>query len=182
MQTKIFLKPVKITPTLLRALQRRGLIRALAPTNKILNTRTATGAVDTFYRTKSVYGTHKLIGIGKRSLKIKLCTHPACEDFIVINPTEIKYKPLYIIIARHKRAALEKKARSGKLSAKDFFTVEWEYNNPRTCVFTMLADTVHCEVTAPGPGQHPVFFVTEPSQLPLNYVNIYTCELDVQTA
>lgn len=179
---KTYLKTVKVTPDLMRDLEKRGLIRALAPTDKILNTRTETGAVDTFYQTKPAQGTHKMIGIGKRSLTVQLCTHPDNEDFIMINPTEKKYKPLYIIIARDKRAAFEKKARAGKLSAKDFFTVEWEYNNPKTCVFTMLKDTVHCEVTVPGPGQHPVFFITEPSQLMSNYVNIYMCELLVQTA
>jgi hypothetical protein len=173
---------MKVSPAVIRELEKFELIRALAPTDKILNTRTATGAVDTFYRTKPTHGTHKLIGIGKRSLTAKLCTHPDNEDFIMINPTDKKYKKLFIIMARDKRAAFEKKARAGKLSEKDFFTVEWEYNNPKTCVFTMLKDTVHCEVTVPGPGQHPVFFVTEPSQLTSNYVNIYMRELVVQTA
>jgi hypothetical protein len=180
MDTKIYLTPVRSTPALLRSLEKLGLVRAISPTAKLLGTRTATGAVDTFYRTKPAYGTHKLIGVGKRSLAVKLCTHPENEDFILVNPTEKKYKPLFIIIARDKRGAFIKKARGGTLCAKDFFTVEWRFNDPKTCVFTMLKDTVHCEVTIPGPGQHPVFFVTEPSQLTSNYVNIYMRELVVK--
>jgi len=182
MKEKIFLNPIKITPALMRELERRTLIRAIKPTKKLLATRTTTGTVDIFYTAPRASGTHKLIGVGKRTLAVKMMVHPANEDFILINPTNIKYKSLYIIIARDKRVAFEKKARSGDISEKDFFTVDWEYNNPATCVFTMLKDTVHCEVTVPGPGQHPVFFVAEPSQLTANYVNIYMRELIVQTA
>lgn len=177
MKQTIVLTPRKITPSLLRMLARRGLVRPLLPTKKVLNTRTKTGAVDTCYRGRPAYGTHKVIAVGKRTLRVKLYTHPDNEDFLLINPTKKIYKPLYIVIARDKRPVFERKARAGILTPRDFFVGEWTFNDPRTCAFTMLRDTVHCEITVPGPGQHPVFFVTEPSHLPSNYVSIYAREL-----
>lgn len=161
----IALSPIKSSLPLFERLEQRGLIRTLAPTKKTLSTRTLTGAVDAFYTSAAPYGSHTLLCIGKRSTSVKLCSHPDNEEFILLNNTGLRYKPLYLIIALDKRPAFVKKLRAGTLCADDLVAVELAFNDPRTCVFCMLKDTVHCEITLPGPGQHPVFFVSEPSRL-----------------
>jgi hypothetical protein len=164
MQT-IYLDPVLMTPRVLAFLEKKKLVRRLLPTAKLLQTRTRTGTVDTFYCSSEEHGAHKLIGIGKRSTEIKLGFHPDNEEFILINPTQRTFKPLYLIIALQKHQVFERRAARGQLTVGDLLAVECTFNDPRTCVFTLLEGTVHCEVTEPGGKQHPVFFVSEPSRL-----------------
>ena len=54
------------------------------------------------------------------------------------------------------------------LANKDFIAVEVSYNDPNFSFFTLIKDTVHCEVISSENKQHPVFFVTEPSKLKNN--------------
>lgn len=164
----ILLAPVRATSALFDRLEQRGLIRMIKPTKKTLATRTRTGAVDAFYVTAPAYGTHTLISVGKRSTEIRLGSHPDNEEFILINTTRLRYKPLFLVLALDKRPAFMKKMRAGTLCANDLLAVELLFNDPLTCVFCMLKDTVHCEITLPGAGQHPVFFVSEPSRLKTN--------------
>lgn len=166
----IVLKPVKVTPLLLADLEKRKLLRLLKPSRKIIETRTETGAVDTFYASSPAHGTHKLIGVGKRSTEINLSYHPDNEDFLLVNATGLRFKPLYLVIAYDKYAVFLRKMKSGRLSAADIVVLDMPYNDPRASFFTMLKGTVHCEVTSKGSGQHPVFFVAEPSRLKMNYV------------
>ena len=174
------LKTVDITPKLMSFLERRKLVRALKPTAKTLKTRTKTGAVDTFYVSSPKYGSHKLICVGKRSTEIKMSYHPDNEDLIIAGPTGSNYKPLILILGLQKSGILERKARSGKLESADFLALRLKYNDFETGLFTLLKETVHCEVTLPGKGQHPVFFVGEPSRLKIQYLGLagYKLRLD----
>jgi hypothetical protein len=162
---ELFLKPVKATPAAFASLERRNLIRMLRPTPKILATRTKTGAVDVFHRSSPEHGGHMLLGIGKRATEIRLSAHPENEEFILINPLHRAFKPLYLVVSFDRQQTLERKIKNRTLVARDFAVLELRYNDPATCVFTMLKGTVHCEVTAPGRGMHPVFFVAEPSRM-----------------
>jgi hypothetical protein len=159
------IKTTKLTPGVLAILEKKKLVRRLAPTRKVIATRTKTGAVETFYSSSPLYGTHKLIAVGKRTETIRLTVHPDNEDFILLNPARLAFKPLYIVVGLATPSVLAKKAEQGRLRPADFLAVEVCYDDPATCVFTMLKGTPHCEVTVPGSGQHPVFFVTEPSKL-----------------
>lgn len=166
---EIVLTPKKATKAIFALLEKRKLVRLLRPTPKVLNTRTRTGAVDTFYASRPENGTHMLLAVGKRSTDIELSFHDDNEDLILLNAMNRKYKPLCMIIALDERKVFEKKARQGKLTAGDLVALELSFNDPAMCVFTVLAGTVHCEVTYPGPGQHPVFFVSEPDRLAMRY-------------
>jgi hypothetical protein len=58
------------------------------------------------------------------------------------------------------------------LTEKDFIAIGLEFNNPSLSFFIMIKNTVHCEITDKSKGQHPVFFVTEPSRLKDNKVRM----------
>lgn len=167
---QITLKPVKSSTKVFKYLEKKGLISVLKPTDKALKTRTKTGTVDILYTSNKKFGSHRLMCIGKRTKKVQLCYHFDNEDFIFINPGNIDYQKLYLVFALDKIDVFSKKLSENLLSSKDFVAVEIVYNDPNLSFFTMLKKTVHCEVVKDEDKQHPVFFVTESSDLKNNKI------------
>jgi hypothetical protein len=165
MKKEIILKPVAANVELFKNLEKRKLIKLLRPAGKTIETRTKTGAVSVFYKSRAEFGTHALMCVGKRTEDIRLSYHDDNEDFILINPARMKFKKLYLILSLLKKSAFLKKFLSGMLAPKDLIAVTLKFDNPELSFFTMLKGTVHCEVTDGSKGQHPVFFVSEPSRL-----------------
>jgi hypothetical protein len=175
------LKPVNITYEILCFLEEKQLIRTLRPTLKILQNHSLGGMVDTIYTSSSEFGSHKLIcvGLSADSTQIILNSHPDNEEFIIINNTFTKFKPLYMAIGLHKHNILEEKAKNKELTSDDIMLLRLKYNNAKTSIFTMLRDTPHCELTTKEEGTHPVFFVSEPSNLTMNYLTLSEYHLAV---
>lgn len=167
---QITLKPVKSSIKVFKYLEKKGLISVLKPTDKALKTRTKTGTVDILYTSNKRFGSHRLMCIGKRTKKVQLCYHFDNEDFIFINPLNTDYQKLYLVFALDKIDVFSKKLSENLLSSKDFVAVEIVYNDPNLSFFTMLKKTVHCEVVKDEDKQHPVFFVTESSDLKNNKI------------
>jgi hypothetical protein len=167
----IKLKPVKITKKLLTRLERRGLITTLKFTAGALKAPGKRGRVDLIYRTGPQYGPQKLICVGKKDQAIEMNVHGDKEELLVFNTTGMKFKPLYLIIAMDKLGVFKGKIRGGKLGQKDIMAIELKYNDPATSVFMMNGGVPHCEVTLPGRGQHPLFFVTEPADLSFEVID-----------
>ena len=167
---QIMLKPVKASIKIFKYLEKKGLISVLKPTDKAIKTRTKTGTVDILYTSNKRFGSHRLMCIGKRTKKVQLCYHFDNEDFIFINPLKIDYQKLYLVFALDKIDVFSKKLSKSLLNKKDFIAVEIVYNDPNLSFFTMLKKTVHCEVVKDEDKQHPVFFVTESSNLKNNKI------------
>lgn len=165
MKKEILLTPLKASLSLFLDLEKKKLIRLIRPDRKTLETKTKTGAVSRFYTSSRESGTHTLMSVGKRTETVKLSCHDGNEDFLLINPSGLKFKKLYLVISLYKKNALLKKIASQTLSSGDFLAVELKFNDPELSFFIMLKNTVHCELTCGGSGQHPVFFVSEPSNL-----------------
>ena len=163
----ITLSPAEATEKILARLEKKGLIRTFRPTPKILKLGyRKKGGVDTIYSSSPRFGSHKLICIRQDDfLEIALTYHDDNEEFLIMNSTPLKFKPFYIVIGLHKRREFEEKARNKSLSEKDIIVIRFKYNDPATSIFTMLKDTPHCQITKPGRGRPPIFFVTEPSRL-----------------
>ena len=77
-----------------------------------------------------------------------------------------------MVVGLSKYRDIERKARAGRLTSRDFVFLRLNYNDHKTCVFTMLKDTPHCEVTSQGKGRGPVFFVTEPNDFKMSNVEL----------
>lgn len=166
----IKLKPVNATYKALLRLEKRGLIRTLRPTARILRRVSVNGLVDTIYASPVEHGTHKLICVRSDNAgRIMLNSHPHNEEFMLINNTGLKLKPVFMIIGLHRHNEMERKARAGSLTARDFILLRFKYNDHKTCVFTMLRDSLHCEFSGPGPGRPSIFFVSEPTNLPMRH-------------
>lgn len=169
----IQVRPVKATKKVFSFLEKRQLIRMLRPTRSALEPgRVRGGKIDVIYESSLRHGSHKLICIGKNETEILFTAHPGNEELILVNATDRTYKPLYLVLGLHRKRKFESQAGQGRLSARDVMAVKLEYNGPLS-VFTVLADTPHCEVTLPGKGSHPVFFVAEPTKLPMEFVTTY---------
>jgi hypothetical protein len=164
----IKLVPQKATSRILDYLERKKLIKTLKPPRHVASSRAKNGAMDTIYCSHRRWGAHKLICVKKNSSEIALNFHPGNEEFIIINNNGTRFRQLCIVMGLLKQKELFRKVKAGNLKKTDFIAVVFEHNDHKTCIFTMLSDTVHCEVALPGKGQGPVFFVAEPSRLKLS--------------
>ncbi|MDD3053676.1 MAG: hypothetical protein WCS83_03990 [Endomicrobiia bacterium] len=166
----INLKPVKSSIKVFNFLEKKSLIKTIKPTTKTLSTRTKTGAVDILYTSKKTFGSHRLMCIGKRTQKVQLCYHLDNEDFMFLNPLNIDFQKLFLVFALDKFDVFSKKLSQNNLKHSDFIALEIIYNDPNLSFFTMLKKTVHCEIIQNEDKQHPVFFVTESSELKNNKI------------
>jgi hypothetical protein len=167
------LKPIDVTQKILLKLENKGLIRTLRPTLKILRRKHRDGLVDTIYSSPVEHGTHKLICIrSDNASRIMLNSHPHHEEFIMINNTGLKLKPVCMVIGLCKHREMERKAGQGRLGPKDFLMLRLKYNDHKTCIFTMLKETPHCEISEPGRGRPSIFFVSEPTNLPMHHLKL----------
>lgn len=168
---QITLKPVNACSKIFNLLEQKKLIKLLKPTKKAITTKTKTGTVDILYTSRKTFGSHRLMCIGKRNTKVQLCYHKDNEDLFFLNPDNIDYKPLYLIFALDKIDVFLKKLKNNELKNSDFVTVKIMYNNMSFGFFTVLKNTVHCEITTENDKkQHPVFFVSESSNLKNNKI------------
>ena len=176
---RLKLKPINITPKVLAFLERRGFARAFRPTPRASRVGEGKCVVDKVYSTAPRFGTHKLICVGKNETRITLTTHPDSEDLILLDATDRKFKPLYLIIGLGTKKGLEQKARAGQLKERDIMAVRLKYNDPKVCAFTILKDAPHCEVTVPGRNRAHVFFVTEPADLTMAKLDLHGYQLEL---
>jgi len=174
------LKLQRATAAILAGLEKKNLIRTLKASRKVLASQDENGAMETIYCSHRSWGAHKLICVKKNSAAIKLNFHPDNEEFILINNNKTEFRPLCIVIGLLKHKKLAEKLKKGRLGAEDFIALAFEHNDHQTCIFTMLRDTVHCEVALPGRGQGPVFFVAEPSRLKLKSFRTKGYQLEVE--
>jgi hypothetical protein len=178
----IKLQSVPITPGILSFLERRKLILRLKAPKAVLDSRKPGGAMQTLYCSASCFGAHKLICVKKNSSGIKLTYHPDNEEFLLLNNSGRKFRPLYMVIGLDKYQGLRKKMKKRSLGPADFIALEMRYNHPQTSVFTMLKNTPHCELSAEGKDNGPVFFVAEPSRLKMRSARFNGYKFILQSA
>ena len=162
------LTAIDASPKIFAMLEKRRLIRALRPDKKF----TAANSVDVVYTSAPQHGSHKLICVRPDSAQVSLNSHPDNEEFILIDPDCGRRKPLFILVGLHRDDVIESKAAAGSLGSRDFLLLRLAFNQPSTCVFTMLAGTPHCELVFPGKARPPVFFVAEPSLLSMRFMKL----------
>ena len=168
---EIVLIPRPLTGAFLAELEARHLVKTLRPTEPIRD-NPESDMDQPLYISDPAYGGHKLLCVRKNVHRITLWAHSDNEDVIFLKKPERVYKPLYLILGLHKEEEFSRRARQGRLTPGDAVALEVPFNDPATCVFTVLKGTPHCEVTPPGPGEAPVFYVTEPSAMDMYAVDV----------
>lgn len=170
MKKEINLHAEPLTEKALADLENRGLVARFQPPADIAD-RPEEDAAKIVYLAGEKSGPHQLLCVRKTVTEIKLTDHDENEEVIFVDPKADRFRPLYLIIGLDKTDKLKEKARQGKLSAADFKALRVRYNDPATCVFSILKDVPHCEITVPGKKEAPVFFVTEPHKVGFEYLD-----------
>lgn len=166
-----YLRPQKITSSILADLERRERIKLLRAPRSISEAPQA-DAVDVLYVSAPDSGAHKLICVRKNQTNIRLTTHSENEEVIFLKAPDALFKPLYLIISLLPENELLKKNATGSLADDDILALEVVYNDPQTLFFTILKGTPHCEITVQGNDPAPIFFVTEPADITMRYVDL----------
>jgi len=166
----IKLKPRIIDEKIMDKLEELNLVKRMIPKEGVRSVRLMEAVDDIIYVADPKFGSHMLLRVRLNSPVPILGTHPEREEFILINRE--KRKPLFVIIALHKHKELEKLIEENSLSKADFLALEMVYNDPNLSFFTMLNGTPHCELTSLDRGPPPYFFVTEPSDLPWDPIDL----------
>lgn len=179
---RIELNPQPITKELLENLEFRGLIKRFAAPQELLSVPEGECWVRDLYISSPTSGPHKLIAVACNRTSIPLGFHDQNEEFIIFagsNRPNAKSnrKPLYLVVAIEKATQLKSRSESGTLTSADFVMLELAFNDPELSLFTMLKGTVHTELTAPGNGTPPVFYVTESRDISMETVSLSPFEI-----
>jgi len=160
----IMLKPVEMTPAVMRELEQRGLIIRLAPGCHELPAAPGETRWKAIYSSAEQFGPHMLITVSVNATDfLEFGTHADNEEFLLIgDPTT---RPLYLAIALRTQDEIEGKARDGTLSGDDFVCLDVAFNDPEVSFFTMRAGVPHGEAVGPSEGRPASFYVTESRDL-----------------
>jgi hypothetical protein len=161
---RITLAPVEMTQDVMQDLEHRGLIIRLCPDHHVLPARPGESLAESIYESGASHGPHELITVTvNRSTLAAFGTHPDNEEFLLIGDPETK--PLYLVVALHRKTELQRRIAERLLTASDFVCLRVKYNDAQVSFFTMLAEVAHGEAVGAGEGRPASFYVTEPRDL-----------------
>ncbi len=176
---RIELTPVEMTPEVMKDLEERELIIRLCPGRHKLAPAPGETLGHTVYDSNPSYGGHKLLAVTvNRTSFAAFGTHPDNEEFLMIGSPDTK--PMYLVIALCMKDDLARKISAGSLEPADFVCLTVKYNDPEVSFFTMLADVPHGEAVAGTAGDTPSFYVTEPSDMGIEFTDFGDYELCVK--
>lgn len=170
---EICLKPVVPNEEIMQDLENKGMISRLTVENGMISDeQRKILPVRPIYKTDPAYGAHMLLSVVVDRTNAAACFgyHPDKEDLLMIQ-TLPDSKPLYLIISWLNRDEIKEKIENETLAADDFIALELVYNDPRLSFFTMNPYVLHGEATLAGEGNYPYFYVTEPTELPLEIID-----------
>ena len=167
----IKLTPVRMTPQAMQILEDCGLIIRLCPSHH-RNKIQPHGCVGTdLYVSAPGTGTHKLVAVTVDRIEFNMFgTHGDNEEFLLIGGEG--EKPMYLLVALHKKQELIRRLREGLLSEDDFICLDCVFNDPQVSFFTMLKDVPHGEATRDDGHLPASFYVTEPSDIVLEVIDL----------
>lgn len=174
----LHLTPVPVTRAILEELEAASLIRLFRPTPAVLNAPVGQSVSETLYATDPAFGPHKLIAVGINMRSVRLGSHSDGEEFLIPLYGE-EVKPLYLVICKLSAAQVKERDLAGALRAEDFVCLSF-YPSPRGAdMFTMLAGTLHCEVTDTSEKPIGAFYVTEPRDLDMIWTDLQATEFTI---
>ncbi|GAH39791.1 unnamed protein product [marine sediment metagenome] len=164
MSIPIDLKPVEMTPDVMKRLERAGLIIRLSPRNHELPAKPGETLWEPIYDSSEANGPHRLITISVNKTALdEFGTHADNEEFLLIGDADMK--PLYLVVALCRGNELARKIEQRMLSHTDFLCLRVRYNDPEVSFFTILREVPHGEAVGESDGRPATFYVTEPRDL-----------------
>lgn len=169
----------RATPALLADLQSRGLIRRLVPPPHAATVASEQQIVEQVELARVESGPWQMLVVAcNRSRLTYLAAHSDIESWLFF--ADPASKPLLYVVAAGPPEDFARKAGRGELTESDFVAVEFAPNDPSTSFFTVPAGVLHDELTYPGSGRAPVFFVPEPSRMTHTRVDLSHYDIRVK--
>ena len=176
---RILLSPVDMDRDAMIRLEKLGLIHRLSPGNDTAGPVKGDNLGRSLYESDPRLGGHKLIvaTIDSPTLRYFGC-HVDCEDVWLIGSPD--YRPLYFVFAIPLWDEFNRKAAAGSLTADDFICLRARYNDPEASFFVVNKLAVHGEFVPPGPGVSPSFYVTEPTNMRIEFASFGPHAIEVR--
>ncbi len=176
---RIEIRAEKATPELMEQMEKQGLLRRLKPSKACLSVNEGDQVVEQVELAKKDSGTWQMLAVACNRFKLDhLAVHSDIESwlFFSADPTT---KPLLYVVATCPAEEFERKAKDGTLNSGDFIALEIQPNDQQTSFFTVPGGVFHDELTYPGAGVGPVFFVPEPSEMSHKSVSLDNYDIEV---
>lgn len=174
---KIEITAVKATPKLMENMENNGLLRRLKPSKACLTVPEGEQVVERVELAGKGTGPWQMLAVACNRVKLDhLAAHGDIESWLYWS-AEPSSKPLLYVVATCPSNEFEKKANEGNLTSEDFIALELQPNDPETSYFTVPGGVFHDELTYPGPGVGPVFYVPEPSEM--NHKSVPLTKYDI---
>lgn len=177
----IRLKARRATPEVMADLEARGLLRRCVPSEKARNVAENDQVVERPEIAAEGTGPWQLLVVAcNRSRLDHLAAHGDIESWLFFADPESK--PLLYVVATCEGDEFMQKAKDGTLTADDLFVLQLHPNDPQTSYFTVPTNVLHDELTLPGPGQAPIFWVPEPSRMAHTEVPLTDYAFEIEPA
>jgi hypothetical protein len=161
---RIQLQAQRATPAVMADLESRGLLRRLQPTPRAKVVPENEQVVERVELAAEGTGPWQMLVVACNRNKLTcMSAHGDAESWLFF--ADPASKPLLYMLGTCPVAEFQAKAAAGQLSPADFFVLELRPNDPQTSFFTVPGGVLHDELTYPGPGPAPVFYVPEPSRM-----------------
>jgi hypothetical protein len=177
----IRLQAQRATPELMQELEQRGLLRRLVPSGEAVGVMEGRQVVERVELAAEGTGPWQMLVVACNRAKLTyLAAHGDAECWLFFGAPDTK--PLLYVVATCPLAEFREKAAAGTLTAADFVVLELRPNDPQTSYFTVPGGVLHDELTYPGPGAGPIFWVPEPSVMEHTRVELDGYEIQVLKA
>jgi len=174
---RIELRALRATPARMDELEAKGLLRRLRPSEAAVAVKEGEDLVETVERGQEKYGPWQMLSVACNRTRLEyLAAHSDIESWLYFSAAPSS-KPLLYVVATCPAEAFRDKAAQGTLTADDICVLEIMPNDPETSFFTVPGEVLHDELTFPGPGVAPVFFVPEASQMVHSRVSLDDYEI-----
>ncbi|MBP7934383.1 MAG: hypothetical protein KA354_07010 [Phycisphaerae bacterium] len=161
---RITLHAHKATPESMADLEKRGGLRRLVPSEKARTVRENDQVVERVELAAEGTGPWQMLVVACNRTKLDhLAAHGDAESWLFF--ADPASKPLLYVLGTCPVAEFQAKTAEGRLTADDLFILELQPNDPETSYFTVPGGVLHDELTYPGPGLGPIFYVPEPSRM-----------------
>ena len=167
-----------MTREIMLDLESRGMIIRLAPDSHRPEIGLNESMGITVYTSDPSYGGHKLISVAIGNDRLgNFGIHHDNEEFLLIGSDDDK--PLFLLISYLSVDELRDKIVSGSVTEDDFICLRCKFNDPEVSYFTMLSGVVHGEASVLGEGRAPKFYVTEPTDLTTEVIDLSSLNITI---
>jgi hypothetical protein len=178
---RIRLQAQRATPEIMQKLENQGLLRRLVPSEKARAVPEGEQVVERVELAADGTGPWQMLIVACNRTRLDhLAAHGDIESWLYF--ADPASKPLLYVVSTCRLAEFQAKVAAGTLSAADFVVLEIRPNDPHTSYFTVPGGVLHDELTYPGPGRAPTFWVPEPSKMGHTEVPLTQFEFEIVPA